>query len=160
MAIELRMITAPTEDREKRIARGTRRIGSTVSSDTEPQESKPTNAQPLMATAARNAAKYVWLPKLAAAPRFSHRNEIGWLRKNSSSRKPISTLAMHSAMIPTFTTYLSGFRPMAFTTVAMARMTNAHSTCWLTDGVTSKIAASQTAPKYAIAVTVSMMVHT
>jgi hypothetical protein len=41
MAIALRMITAPTEDSENRIARGTRRIGSTVSSDTAPQESGP-----------------------------------------------------------------------------------------------------------------------
>ena len=57
IAIELRMITAPTELSENRIARGTRRIGLTVSSDTEPQESKPTNAQPLIAIAARNAAK-------------------------------------------------------------------------------------------------------
>src|SRR6185503_8799050 len=55
MAIELRMITAPTDDSENRIARGTRRIGSTVSSDTEPQESKPTNAQPEIAIAARKA---------------------------------------------------------------------------------------------------------
>src|SRR5919205_3143762 len=160
IAIELRMITKPTEDNENRIARGTRRIGSTVSSDTEPQESKPTNAQPLIAIAARNAAKYVWLPKLAADPRFSHRNEIGWLRKNSSRSSPMSTLAMHSAMIPTFTTYLSGFSPIALTVVVMARIAKAHSTCWFADGVAPNSDASQTAPKYAIAVTVSMIVQT
>ena len=57
IAIALRMITAPTDDSENRIARGTRRIGSFVSSDTEPHESNPTNAQPLIAIAARNAAK-------------------------------------------------------------------------------------------------------
>ena len=51
------MITAPTDSSENRIARGTRVIGSFVSSDTEPHESNPTNAQPEIAIAARNAAK-------------------------------------------------------------------------------------------------------
>jgi hypothetical protein len=57
MAIALRMITSATEESENRIARGTRRIGSRVSSDTDPHESKPTNAQPEIATAARKPAK-------------------------------------------------------------------------------------------------------
>ena len=85
--------------------------------------------------------------KLACAPRPSHRYEIGWLRKNSSNSTPISTLAMSSATMPTLTTYLSGFRPIALTNVVTTRSPSAHSTCWLADGVASNTAASQTDPK-------------
>src|ERR1700754_3525490 len=118
-----------------------------VSSDTEPHESKPTNAQPETAIAAMNPAKYVPLLKLAPAPSPSHRYEIGWLRKNSSNSTPISTLAMHSATIPTLTTYFKGLRPTALTKVVTTSSPSAHSTCWLGEGVASNTAASQTEPK-------------
>ena len=50
-------------------------------------------------------------------------------------------------MIPTLTTYLSGLRPIALTSVAIARIASAHSTCSFADGVASNTAASQTEPK-------------
>ena len=67
---------------------------------------------------------------------------------------------MHSAMIPTLTTYLSGLRPTALTIVVTTRSANAHTTWPFADGVASNTEASHTEPKYATAVTVSISVQT
>src|SRR2546422_3321239 len=55
-AAELKSTTLPTIQREKKIARGTIRFGSWVSSAMVEQASKPMKAQPAMASAARKAA--------------------------------------------------------------------------------------------------------
>ncbi len=55
-AAELKSTTLPTMQRDKKIARGTIRLGSYVSSAMVEQASKPINAQPEIASAARNAA--------------------------------------------------------------------------------------------------------
>ena len=55
-AAELKITTLPTIQREKKIARGTIRFGSWVSSAMVEQASKPMKAQPAMASAARKAA--------------------------------------------------------------------------------------------------------
>ena len=85
--------------------------------------------------------------KFDAAPSPSHRYEIGWLRKNSSSSRPISTLAMHSAMIPTLTTYLSGFRPIGVDDRRDHEERERPHDLPFADGVASNTAASHTEPK-------------
>src|SRR5207344_2201789 len=86
-AAELKSTTLPTMQREKKIARGTIRLGSWVSSAMVEQASNPMKAQPAMASAARNAA--VWLGAVPV-PRCSNNSENACCRKkrNSSSATP------------------------------------------------------------------------
>src|SRR3982751_2346607 len=55
-AAELKSTTDPTTHKDKNTARGTIRLGSFVSSAMVEQASKPINAQPAIASAARKAA--------------------------------------------------------------------------------------------------------
>src|SRR6476660_6125001 len=86
-AAELKSTTPPTMQRDKKIARGTIRLGLWVSSAMVEQASNPMKAQPAMASAARNAA--VWLGAVPV-PRCwnSSENECCLKKKNSSSATP------------------------------------------------------------------------
>src|SRR5678815_5764078 len=83
-AAELKSTTPPTMQRDRKIARGTIRLGLWVSSAMVEQASKPMKAQPEMASAARNAA--VWLGADPVPKCWnSSENECCLKKKNSSS---------------------------------------------------------------------------
>ncbi|MCG3774661.1 MAG: hypothetical protein JW395_1485 [Nitrospira sp.] len=86
-AAELKSTTPPTMERDKKIARGTIRLGLWVSSAMVEQASNPMKAQPATASAAKKAA--VWLGAVPV-PRCSNNSENGCCRKkkNSSSATP------------------------------------------------------------------------
>jgi hypothetical protein len=86
-AAELNITTLPTMQREKKMARGTTRLGSRVSSAMVEQASKPMKAHPAMASAARNAAVG---PGAVPVPRCWNSSATSCYRKkrNNSSATP------------------------------------------------------------------------
>ncbi len=96
-AAELKSTTLPTIQREKKIARVTIRLGSCVSSAIVEQASKPINAHPEMASAARNAAVELGA---VPVPRWENSSENSCCRKKKNNRSATPNEPTISAYTP------------------------------------------------------------
>src|SRR6476469_2263978 len=116
------VMTDATVIRDVSTARGTLRSGDRTSSAMAPALSKPTNDQPMIATAARNGPK-TYAVVSGAVPKDSRIVLREFRRWKMISTNPTPRLAMTSHTMLTVTSRLSHFRPAELAMVLAKRMT-------------------------------------
>jgi hypothetical protein len=153
----LRITSAPTLKSAIQTARGTCLAALLVSSAAATVASKPMNAQPPTASAARSAGKVP--PLSASAPNVFVSTPKPCSRKTNSSARPMPTDAISSAPTPTRSAPLSASTPNALMIEHTSTRIAAVMTIAAGVGETPSRISAHGAPRYAMVVFATANAH-